>query len=999
MSGRKKTSSVRPAGIILILLSVAVVALFLFLQDTFNEGSPSSPFMRGELLFNEVMSSNDISYADEKGNFYDWVEIHNSYGRDVDLSGYTLSMGVNDAGWTFPSHTVISAEGYLVLWFSGVEAEGLTLPYKIDKAGGEKLYLRDKNGSLVDMITVPKLEPDTVYYRTTDGVWDVSEDITPGFENSENGRVAYLNSFSSLKDIVVINEICTRNLFGPYSEDGELYDWIEIVNISDKPVVLDGYYLSDDEEDPRKWQLPSLTLGKGEYFIVYLSGKDGYYGKELHGDFKLSNSSGTVILSDPRLVPVTKAIYGQPEDGAVLVRENAEYRSSLYQTPGFPNTDSGYEAYLKRTNESSGLIINEIMLLNDSLIPTDGGRYYDWVELYNASSSPIDLSDYWLSDNEKDIYKCQLPSYIIGAGEYKIVYLSGEVGASTSAVAHTSFSLDNGKEPLILSDKNGICDVAVFEAMPYGYSLGRVKGEKGFFYIETPTPLGKNGAGKRFISAMPFADTLQGVYEGVETLSVSLLGNGTVRYTTDGSDPDESSPVFTEAVTLDKTTVIRAVSYEEGKVPSSVVTLSYIINEGHTFPVMSLVTDPDNLWSDEIGIYAMGPNAAEEHPYDGANFYENWERSANISLFEDGGTTFALDCGVKIFGQSSRSRDKKSFQLKFKEKYGTDYLRCEVFADRPGITRYDTLVLRSGAQDYNRATFRDELFTNLVGESDMDLITQAYRPCVLYLNGEYWGIYFIREKIDEDYISQNLNVSPESVTILRGNSQVVYGDNDEYIGFYYYAKKLDMTVAKNYNYVCSKIDIDSFIDYYIAQAYLGNRDVTNVKFYKTTEGDGKWRWILFDLDYAFDYMYTGHSYTLYNLIKEEGTGYMNKINNELIRALLKNEDFLHRFLTRYGYWLNTVFTDENVLSSIDEMVDLVAPEQDRNAKRWDFKMSTYRWYVSDIKDFVDDGVYNRQQLLMAEAQSLFDLTDEQVQMYFYPEEYAVLHPEWEGVEI
>ena len=273
-------------------------------------------------------------------------------------------------------------------------------------------------------------------------------------------------------------------------------------------------------------------------------------------------------------------------------------------------------------------------------------------------------------------------------------------------------------------------------------------------------------------------------------------------------------------------------------------------------------------------------------------------------------------------------------------------------------------------------------------------MTQAYIPCVLYLNGEYWGIYFLREKIDEDYISQHLNVSPESVTLLRGNWQTIYGDNDEYIGFYSYAKKLDMTVAKNYRYVCSKIDIDSYIDYYIAQAYLGNRDVTNVKFYKSTESDGKWRWILFDLDYGFDYAYTEHYYTLYNLIKEEGTGYENKINNELIRALLKNEEFLDRFLTRYGYWLNTSFVEENVISAIDDMVDMLASEQERNAIRWNFKMSTYRWYVSTLKDFVQDGELNRRQILIEEARTLFNLTDEQVAKYFYPE--ASRPDSWEG---
>ena len=205
---------------------------------------------------------------------------------------------------------------------------------------------------------------------------------------------------------------------------------------------------------------------------------------------------------------------------------------------------------------------------------------------------------------------------------------------------------------------------------------------------------------------------------------------------------------YTDPILVDKTVSIKTVAYKKNQVASEIKTYSYVLNEDHSVAILCVTADPVLLWDEEVGMCSMGiPDENGVYPSD-ANIYQNIELVASAELFETDGSTININCGLKLFGQSNRTLDKKSFQLKFKQKYGEDALYYPLFEDRPEISRYDTVIIRSGSQDYRRAMIRDELCTSLsVGY--MDMIAQAYKPCVLYINGEYYGLFYLRDKIDD----------------------------------------------------------------------------------------------------------------------------------------------------------------------------------------------------------------------------------------------------------
>jgi hypothetical protein len=278
--------------------------------------------------------------------------------------------------------------------------------------------------------------------------------------------------------------------------------------------------------------------------------------------------------------------------------------------------------------------------------------------------------------------------------------------------------------------------------------------------------------------------------------------------------------------------VIRARCFEEGYAPGKVLDLLYVINEGHSLEVVSIITNPANLWDYYSGIYVEGPKASAVFPHVGANYWQQWEKAATVSFFANDGTGFSLPCGIRIFGAYSRAQDMKSFTCFFRAIYGAKDLNYKLFGDE-GLTSYETFVLRNSGQDFKRARMRDELITSLAAEYTT-LDVQKYRPAVLYLNGEFWGVYYIKEKINENFIAGNHNVSEDSVILERANG----AGCDEYLNLVKYARTHDLRNEEYYQYVIERIDKENYIDYICAEIYIANGDNGNIRFYKATRWTG-----------------------------------------------------------------------------------------------------------------------------------------------------------------
>ena len=949
------------------------------------------------VYISEIMTSNSSSVPAPDGEFYDWIELCNPTDEAVDVSGFGFGLDSAAAVWTIPSGTVIPAKGYALVFCAGRAGDSgrvgeVYATFRLSKKGGEELTLLASSGKTIDALKTETLDRGKTMYRVKEGSsFEIGGDPTPLFPNTEEGRANYLASLYVDGDPIKISEIAPKNHIGLTDSFGETSDWIELHNTSDTEVNLKGYKLSDSAEEPYAWSFPDVTVESGGYIYVFCSGRDVEKGDEIHSDFVLSSKSGTVVLARPDGGIVDHVEYsGVETNESYADDENGNFTATPWQTPGFANTVDGYEKYAETLKMPSGLIINEVMVGNEKYCAHNGGRYYDWIELYNASDADIDLSEYTLSKELSDLGAFTLPQRTLRPGEYALVMCSGDETLSTSSYIHANFKIDNDGEELFLSKNDTVVDSVYFSNIRAGYSFGRSSLGNGFYNLSQPTPGYVNGMGIRQVSSAPFTDTAEGVYNNVANVKVALsaFGDATVYYTTDCTEPTYTSTQYLGELTLDKTTVVKAVAYEKGKLPSAVVTLSYIVNENHTLPVISLSADPDDLFDYYTGIYADGPGYTYEFPHKGANFWQDWERDAHVAFFADGEDGFSLDCGIKMFGNYGRAYDQKPFQIKFKKKYGTSELHYKMFEQYSDMSVFDALVLRCGSQDSYRSRFRDELFTSLVTDSSSTLLSQAYRACVLYLNGQYWGVYYIREKVDENFLAQHENYGPDSFTMLYRNGEVIMGDTDEgYASLIYFVETHDMTLKENYDYVCSRIDIQNYIDFKIFQAYSGNYDLHNIKYYKSdTEGsDGKWRWIFYDQDYAFREL--GDS-----VARTVESGY-HFISNTLIRNLLKNPDCRALYLSRMSELFSSALSADTVLAKINALYEESLPEMQRHCERWSLSFDNWKYEVDVLRRTVSDSgsieglgglSYGGSRIaqVLANLKSTLYLTDEEYNKYF-----------------
>ena len=949
------------------------------------------------VYISEIMTSNSSSVPAPDGEFYDWIELCNPTDEAVDVSGFGFGLDSAAAVWTIPSGTVIPAKGYALVFCAGRAGDSgrvgeVYATFRLSKKGGEELTLLASSGKTIDALKTETLDRGKTMYRVKEGSsFEIGGDPTPLFPNTEEGRANYLASLYVDGDPIKISEIAPKNHIGLTDSFGETSDWIELHNTSDTEVNLKGYKLSDSSEEPYAWSFPDVTVESGGYIYVFCSGRDVEKGDEIHADFVLSSKSGTVVLARPDGGIVDHVEYsGVETNESYADDENGNFTATPWQTPGFANTVDGYEKYAETLKMPSGLIINEVMVGNEKYCAHNGGRYYDWIELYNASDADIDLSEYTLSKELSDLGAFTLPQRTLRPGEYALVMCSGDETLSTSSYIHANFKIDNDGEELFLSKNDTVVDSVYFSNIRAGYSFGRSSLGNGFYNLSQPTPGYVNGMGIRQVSSAPFTDTAEGVYNNVANVKVALsaFGDATVYYTTDCTEPTYTSTQYLGELTLDKTTVVKAVAYEKGKLPSAVVTLSYIVNENHTLPVISLSADPDDLFDYYTGIYADGPGYTYEFPHKGANFWQDWERDAHVAFFADGEDGFSLDCGIKMFGNYGRAYDQKPFQIKFKKKYGTSELHYKMFEQYSDMSVFDALVLRCGSQDSYRSRFRDELFTSLVTDSSSTLLSQAYRACVLYLNGQYWGVYYIREKVDENFLAQHENYGPDSFTMLYRNGEVIMGDTDEgYASLIYFVETHDMTLKENYDYVCSRIDIQNYIDFKIFQAYSGNYDLHNIKYYKSdAEGsDGKWRWIFYDQDYAFREL--GDS-----VARTVESGY-HFISNTLIRNLLKNPDCRALYLSRMSELFSSALSADTVLAKINSLYEESLPEMQRHCERWSLSFDNWKYEVDVLRRTVSESgsieglgglSYGGSRIaqVLANLKSTLYLTDEEYNKYF-----------------
>ena len=720
---------------------------------------------------------------------------------------------------------------------------------------------------------------------------------------------------------VRISEMMYKNHATLQDADGDFSDWFELENTSNRVVRLKGWSVSDGKT---VWDFPAdATIPRGGVRVVFASRKDTTVSGELHTSFALGEGETLYLIAPGGTIADRAACDPELPADHVLRRENGgELTESVWATPGYPNTAAGYAAFCESRKTESPLVIYEAAVYNDTFALK--GEYYDWVEIKNVSKKSVKLSDYCLSDDRREPEKWSLPNRTLAKGQSILIYCTGEENPTTGNGLRANFALNASSETLYLTKKGEsvAADYVWLHDIPYGYSMGRTDAENGFFYLRRQTPNEPNETDAyRYISEAPAANREPGVYEAGRTVRVKLAAAGDIYYTTDGSAPTEESTPYTGAITVDKTTVLRAVAVEEGGAPSRALTLSFFIGEEHTLPVLSLVTDSPRRFS-EI--------------YEGS--VKDRECAGNLSFYAPEGS-FSIGCGVEMKGHTSLFAPKKSLGVSFRGCYGAETLAYDIFGEGPA--EFSELSIRAG-QDYSSTVFRNELMQELCAELDTT-VTQRSRYCVLYINGEYWGIYCLKDDITRQYYANLTGTAKEDVTMLSSpvpQSAAVY---TEALGLW---KDTSLTREEAYERFCAAVDMDGFIDWVLLEGYCANVDIkSNLRYLRT--GDGPWQIVFYDLDWAFQ----TRNNCFFNLIGPEQTAQIAPT----IRWLFGIDGFKERLLTRYADLTETTLSDGHVTEKIDEFRALLAPEMARERARWSGTAGAWEESVDALRANIADG--------------------------------------------
>ncbi len=868
----------------------------------------------GDLMISEILPRPDGGDA--------WVELYNASNESIRLENYCISdSAATPKRFPLPSGT-LEAGGYLVCSLSGAKDEiapdgSIHANFRIGE-DENAIYLADSSGVLIDSLS-----------------W--SEDLAVGLsvlsdeQYSAFPTPAAPNSTRTLKESFVqeaeeagpvrINEVQQSNAYTLTDQDGDRSGWVELCNRSKQEVSLEGYFLSDKADAPYQFALPDRVLAPGEYVVIFLSAKNRVQDGEIHASFKLAQSETALYLSnDATCTRETFDLPPQaPEDISVGRAEDGSMVFYAFPTPWYENA-AAFSDLNDAVKKVADVTINEVFS-NAAF----GDDTPDWIELKNNTEQAISLNGWYLSDSLTERKRWQMPDITLEPGGYAVVYTTSEAVDEKEAMA--SFSIAASGETICLSDPNGCrVDSLATGTIRAGGSAGRSPNTaEARVFFSAPTP-GKANEGAYFTGYSPkpiFSDNTL-LHSDAFSLSLRCMdANAEIRYTTDGSEPTERSARYEAPMVIERNTVVRAASFRDGLLSSDIATQTFLFDAERELPILCLTTDPGNL---------TGPDAimAERNLYN-----DDWERAAVIE-YQSGQESFSVNCGIRLHGNMTRLTNgygKPSMKLCFRGCYQNPVLNYPLFKDGKTTVFHD-LLLRNGS-DMRFAVIRDELLTGIAYRLSDQLCVMTAQYVAAYFNGEYMGLYAIKEAIGTGYFAEHFGVTEDSVEMHRPERE----EHEDFLALMRYAKENDLTDEEHYRYMESCIDFDSMIDWLIFEAYSANRDLAlNVRYYRSMELDGKWHYALFDFDLS---MNTDASFDA--LLKGAW--------NIIPRKLLQNKTFQDRFLTRFAYLLQHELSQEAVLAEFDSLIAQIDEEMVLERARWPKALNnTWEGYALELKN-------------------------------------------------
>ncbi len=836
------------------------------------------------IAINEVMASNAWTIADEDGDFEDWIELFNYGSEPVNLEGFGLSDNYeNPFKWVFPSVTLNPGE-HLLVWASGKDRRPVQGAFT---PGLVREVFGGIPGVAVSDLTGHISFPENPSTRNI---------LTRLFEAPSNYGVeygqrvyGYIKAPQSGFYTFWIASDDNSQLFISTSESPE--DTLLIAHVPLNTAPRQWHLYPAQQSDP-------VHLQEGTYYYILALMKQNHWGDNLAVAWKLPDGT-----------------FEGPIEGQNIFRARAELHTN------FSISQDGEEIIL---TSPQGDLISELL---PRAIPTSisYGRVPDGTGDWHYFSEPTP----GMPNNSQPYDELLSPPVF------------SQPGGFYSEAFHMSVSHPDPEVQIMFTLDGSDPDPENLSGTTYSYKN---------VYPQNPGD--------------PFGIFL------TNTFRTHLYSDSIFIYDR-SAEPDKltqisstwhRTPYYLPNEPVSKGTVIRARAVKPGALPSETITATYFINESDTatypVPVISLSLQEDAFFDYYEGIYVAGQlfdqwRTAYPHasPVGGtpSNYFlrgDFTEINAHLELFEPNRTVASLsqNMGLRLHGGWTRALPQKSLRLYARARYGASHFAHPFFPDRK-YESFKRLILRNAGQDYHNAFMRDGVIQTMVSHLNFD--TQNFQPAVLFLNGEYWGIHHIRERLDKYYLERVYGVDPENIDLLEANAITIEGDPEHYHSMIDFISNNSMNDPSNFEHIKTMMNLDNFTDYQISNIYFANTDWpgNNVKFWRLkTDGfqphappghDGRWRWLMYDTDYGLGLFETFSHNTLAFATDSTQTQWPNPAwSTFLLRKLLENETFRIDFINRFADLLNTAFLPERTTEIIEEYRQLLEPIMHEQTQRW-----------------------------------------------------------------
>ncbi|MFN0201414.1 MAG: lamin tail domain-containing protein [Bacteroidia bacterium] len=811
---------------------------------------------------------------------------------------------------------------------------------------------------------------------------------------------------------IVINEASNRNATQIADEDGAFGDWLELYNAGSTAVNLMDYALTDDSTNFGKWTFPAANLAPNTFQMVHLSGKnrkivfssinhwETFVSTNEIWQYQVPTSQPSFTWNQPSfsttgwLSGKCSIGYGDNDDSTLItppvysvylrheftISDTSKLRAAILNI----DYDDGFVAYLNGVEVArSGLVGSPPVF--DELSQDHEAQMYqgqnpeeyilDWnllTTVLQNGTNVLAIQCHNLDPNSSDL--TIIPYLTFGIKDN--TNLGGMTpppfftqGSSANAnIFHTNFKIQIGGEKVWLIDNSGqMIDNLMISVPEVDHSLGcATDGSATNAYFSTATPNASNNTSTPFANyaATPVFSQNAGFYfNQVNTTITCPDPNAVARYTTNGQIPLITDPVYNVLLAFTQTTALKARCFGSSTLPSRVATNTYFVNDTlYNIPAISITTNNDNLYGG-TGIYD--------------NWWTDWKRHCYIEYFDSVGVNqLEQNAGIKIDGGAggSRSHAQKSFRIEPDQPiFGDSILRYPLIPDAIDATgaiikRFETFYLRNGSNMHNLIPYKDALMTGLMKGTNVSY--SAYHPVAVYLNGEYWGMYELREKQDRGYMRSHYDANKDSLDMLglsywyNSTLRVIDGSDSSFYNMMNFFANYPNPASNNFLIEANKrLDLNNYTDYLIAQTFLGNTDwpQNNLKMYRFRDKDKKWKFGLIDVEW-------GLGVNAWTDVNSDMIGYIldpNRQGHELTTdfwlKLIQNTTYKNFFLNRYADLLNTTFKQNRVMQREWNIFQKFDPNFPRQLTRWgnggsiQSQMNDYYFYRNGILQ----DLYNR----------------------------------------